>query len=392
MADEIGVFTPEQARLIWQDYQTRQQLAPHISQNFPRRRIIDEPSPHRVFVRNESDEEIPAYGCMEVTGTEEIGGRTVVTVTKPTRTDGEYLFNSQFAIAAAAGSSSSGNESIGNGWAFRFGVVIMLGSPPSEPGAAYGPIVDSWEIEETDGPFVVFGPHNAKENALIGRIGGGGGSGDYIAFEFVDESAASESASSGTMGACQYFPEGGGPKICEMMTAAECEAVGGAFNLGGITTCDSGSSSEEGLPEDCDSRVPATGPFFGRVVKKSCGMDTVPGEDADGLIELQDDLGILDNRDMRDIVGRIGFAVRMKEEPSGSVSASVESECYWMIVIVNFWRVVQVVTDVVFGAESITIKRKSITVWDDCSLPDEIIEGTDCPLPGSGSSSSGSLV
>lgn len=217
--------------------------------------------------------------------------------------------------------------------------------------------------------------------------GGGAKPSDYITFEFVDESA-SESSSSGTLGACYYFPPGDGPKICERMTAEECAAVGGAFNLGGITTCDSGSeSSDDGLPEDCASRVPATGPFFGRVVKKSCGMGAVPGEDADGLIELMDDLGILDNRDMRDIVGRVGFAVRMKEEPSGSVSGSVEGECYWMIVIVNFWRVVQVVTDIVFGAESITIKRKNLTVWDECSLPDETIEGTDCPEDGSGSSS-----
>jgi hypothetical protein len=178
-------------------------------------------------------------------------------------------------------------------------------------------------------------------------ISPGGGSGDYVAFEFADE-ASSSSSGSGS---------------------------------------ESGSSSDE-VPDDCASRSPATGPFFGRVIRKSCGMDTVPGEDADGLIELIDDLGILDGRDYRDIAGRIGFAVRMKEEASGSISGSSQDQCYWMIVIVNFWRVVQVVTDVIFGEQSITIKRKNLTVWDDCSLPDEVIEGTDCPEPGSGSSSS----
>jgi hypothetical protein len=163
MADEIGAFTPEQARLIWQDYQTRQQLVPQISQNFPQRRIIDEPSPHRVWVRNDSSEAIPAYGCMQITGTAEVSGRTVVKVTKPTDTDGEYLTNSQFAIPVI------GEGESGCGWAYRFGVVVFLGDPPTDP-ARYRPIVDSWEVEEGDGPFVIFGAHNAAEGSLIGRI------------------------------------------------------------------------------------------------------------------------------------------------------------------------------------------------------------------------------
>jgi hypothetical protein len=167
MADEIGVFTPEQARLIWQDYQTRQQLAPQISQNFPQRRLIDEPSPHRVWVRNDSSETIPAYGCMQITGTDEVSGRTVVKVVKPTDTDGEYLINSQFEIPAI------GEGESGCGWAHRFGVVVFLGDAPSEP-TRYQPIVDSWEVEEGDGPFTIFGEHNAVEGALIGRFAGGG--------------------------------------------------------------------------------------------------------------------------------------------------------------------------------------------------------------------------
>jgi hypothetical protein len=177
-------------------------------------------------------------------------------------------------------------------------------------------------------------------------ISPGGGSGDYVAFEFVDETSSSSGSASG-------------------------------------------SSSANDVPADCASRSPSIGPYFGRVIRKSCGMGAVPGENADGLIGLIDDLGILDNRDMRDITGRIGFAVRMKEDPSGSASASVESECYWMIVIVNFWRVVQVVTDFIFDGKDFTIKKKNITVWDDCDLPDEVLFGDDC-LDNS-SSTSGSV-
>lgn len=166
--DEIGVFTPEQARLIWQDYQTRRQLQPHVSQNYPQRRPVDEVSPHRVFVKNSEAETIPAYACMRITGTEVVGGRTALTVEKPTDIDGEFVFNSQFAIAANA-----------VGWAYRYGVVVMLGDgeTPTAANAQYVPMVGEWTIEEGGGPFIVFGEHNAADDALIGRFAGGSGSG-----------------------------------------------------------------------------------------------------------------------------------------------------------------------------------------------------------------------
>jgi hypothetical protein len=48
--DDIGVFSPEQARTLWQDYQRRQQLAPQISQNYLQRRPIVESYRHRPAV------------------------------------------------------------------------------------------------------------------------------------------------------------------------------------------------------------------------------------------------------------------------------------------------------------------------------------------------------
>ena len=48
--DDIGVFTPEQARSLWQDYQRRQQLTPQTSQNYPQRRPIVESYRHRPAV------------------------------------------------------------------------------------------------------------------------------------------------------------------------------------------------------------------------------------------------------------------------------------------------------------------------------------------------------
>jgi hypothetical protein len=179
--DQIGVFTPEQARALWQDYQERKQLPAQLQKKFPQRRPIDEPSPHRVFVINSDPyEAIPAFACMQITGTDQYLQRTVITVEKPTTLDGEYLFNSPYAIEGGAA-----------GWAYRFGVVVMLGQPPSEPNVSYQPIVDSWEIEEGGGPFTIFGEYKITPEsttaALIGRFAGGGFGGGHTIWFTIEE-------------------------------------------------------------------------------------------------------------------------------------------------------------------------------------------------------------
>lgn len=181
--NELAGFTPEQGRLLWQWYLTSRQQQPHIQQNYPQRRPIDEVSPHRVFVLNTEAEVIPPYACMRVTGVDVVGGQTVVKVEKPTDTDGEFLFNCQFEIPVPSESSA------GVGWAYRYGVVVMQGNgtPPTEPNAAYVPVVGSWQIEEGSGPFIVFGEHNVGTDTLIGRFAGGGGGGGASIWGTIEE-------------------------------------------------------------------------------------------------------------------------------------------------------------------------------------------------------------
>ncbi len=107
---------------------------------------------------------------MRVTGVDIVGGQTVVKVEKPTELTGEFLFNCQFEIPVAGGSSA------GVGWAYRYGVVIMQGNgtPPTAANVEYSPIVGSWEIAEGAGPFIVFGEHNVGTDTLIGRFSGSG--------------------------------------------------------------------------------------------------------------------------------------------------------------------------------------------------------------------------
>lgn len=178
--ERIGVVSPEQMHAMWQDYLTRQQLAPQVRYNYPQRRPVEDVSPHRVKVKNDSGEVIPAFACMRITGVDDVGGQTCIKVEKPTSTDGEFLFNSQFAIAVPA------TRELGVGWAYRHGVVTMLGDEPTEPGAAFGPIVGSWEIEEGGDKFVVFGRHDFSERALVGRFAGGSGGAQIIQFRPTD--------------------------------------------------------------------------------------------------------------------------------------------------------------------------------------------------------------
>jgi hypothetical protein len=218
MASSIGVFTPEQARLLWLDYQERKQLQPHLQQNFPVRRPIDEPSPHRVFIKNTEAETMPAYACVEVAGTVTETTITHIEVRKPTKIGGEYLFNSQFEIGSGE-----------YGWAYRFGVVRMLGEPPTTP-RQYRPIVGSYEIEEGAGPFVVEGqddsvdapikPTESEEpefyKVLLGRFEashvmlGRSGSGGVSATAASTVTLYNESGSGWTLGSrtvsCWAFP------------------------------------------------------------------------------------------------------------------------------------------------------------------------------------------
>ncbi len=55
MSDELGGFTPEQARLLWQDYLARKQLHPDLAQNKPQRRAVAERNTRRLQGKLDGD-------------------------------------------------------------------------------------------------------------------------------------------------------------------------------------------------------------------------------------------------------------------------------------------------------------------------------------------------
>jgi len=306
---EIGTFTPSQAREVWET--TKLLRSSGLLRNLSKLTRPDDPGIHQVFVKSiEEEEEIPPFACMQITGTEDIGQLTYITVKRPTSTDGYYIFNHDNAI-----------EPEGTGMGLPWGVVRMLASDV-DPLKQYGPTVDSWEISLQDGgPFVVYGPDNTREGVVKGRITGGGAAAQVILFELIND---------------EY-----------------------------------GADAE--VPEKCAERQPVTETTFrGEVIRVACGSSRPAfGEDYEGFVDLQDELGLLRDRDFREIDGKAGIAILMK--PEGDYES-----CYWCIVYIDFHRKVQVITDLIFREDEIVIERKELSVWDDCELPEEIIEGTDC--------------
>jgi hypothetical protein len=73
---EIGAFTPERARRIWQATLAFERGIDVASTDM--RPAIDPP----IYFVNRSSETIPPYGCMQINGTVEVGGQNYLEVTK----------------------------------------------------------------------------------------------------------------------------------------------------------------------------------------------------------------------------------------------------------------------------------------------------------------------
>jgi len=153
------------------------------------------------------------------------------------------------------------------------------------------------------------------------------------------------------------------PRPRQRRATGACEIVEFEFDT---------SSGDEDVPNLCSLRnTSGAGTHSVTVIKYLCGKSSPATGEVDGHITVIDDLGLLTNRDGRDLPGRKGLAVLMAGSPT----------CQWVIVYIDFHRIIQVVTDVIFTETGLTIERKNVSVWDDCDLPDEVIEGADCTPP-----------
>lgn len=198
----IGSFTPEQCQMLWQDYQERRQLPAQLQKQFPDRPAVDDPGQHRIFVYNASGEEVPPYACMQIDGTYEgPDDLTYIRVIKPDTLCGEYMFNGPHEIDAD-----------GYGWGYRFGLVIMQGNASSYNACnRYAPVVGQWYVTDSPGPFLVYGPHTAGDNCVVGRIVGESCRAKWIKFAYDPEGSGSVTADA--------WYDGANPNNCEITVA-----------------------------------------------------------------------------------------------------------------------------------------------------------------------------
>lgn len=98
MAEEIGAFSTPDARRVWKATLAVEKGTGDRNQGS----AILEPEPIQFL--NDTSETIPAYACMQITGTQEQASRNIFVVKKPIVTtnllDDRFLFNSQYEVPA----------------------------------------------------------------------------------------------------------------------------------------------------------------------------------------------------------------------------------------------------------------------------------------------------
>ena len=129
----VGVYTAARAKVI-SDAITFLMSGGRFDKKTGERFV---PQTHpKIYVRNESGETIPPYGCMQITGTEEIEDYCLVTVTKPTSLcNAEFIFNGHHEI-----------EPTGTGIAQDEMVFRALNNGTAE--TTYGPTAGQWYLSE----------------------------------------------------------------------------------------------------------------------------------------------------------------------------------------------------------------------------------------------------
>jgi hypothetical protein len=77
MAKEIGVFTPKQAKRIWDNSQAFERMGSAS------KAMAIPYTPTPIYFVNKSTATIPPYGCIQMNGASEINGTTYIEVTRP---------------------------------------------------------------------------------------------------------------------------------------------------------------------------------------------------------------------------------------------------------------------------------------------------------------------
>lgn len=263
---------------------------------------------------NRSGETCPAYGCIQVTGTEEIGSQNYLQGKKPADgngTAGWYVFNG--ACHVPDGEFGMAHDGV---------LVRSLADNAPSAGDLVSPQANSWYV--TDGSlFPVAGPDDVKDDCYKIFVTGGGGG-------------------------------------CELMTFAIDEVYG----------------TETAASDHCDDQLnDAAAKYKVSCVKACCG-GSPSGAEPDGSYIVHDLFsmfqgGIGGAREEADLIGKEGLAIRFSD-------CEGYDECKWYVLFINWFRTIQVITNVIMTDTELKFEMKNVEVWDDCDLDPIIIELTDC--------------
>jgi hypothetical protein len=183
MAGEVAGFSRKNAEIILETVRYLRANGLIVPQSGRGRQFIPPLAP--IYVRNDSGEEIPAYACLQTTGTVEDGGQNFITVDQPVDNTGDagpYLFNGQEPI-----------EIGGFGIAYDGPLTRMLTDGATlSSGDKCRPVVAEWYIELGGDLITIVGDDDIEPDTVRGVIGasGGGGAG-VIEYKIVSTSTKS---------------------------------------------------------------------------------------------------------------------------------------------------------------------------------------------------------
>jgi len=163
---QVGYLSPEDMRLVWAVCNYLKTSGFVIPAGRYNRQQIPPPTP--VFVRNDTGVEIPAFACLQSTGTVEAGGQNYVKVDYPadtTGTAGVYLFNGIAPIEIDGyGIAHDGPE-----------CRMLTDGSTITSGAKWQAQVGSFELAPGGTAFSAIGADDIAADVMRGVIGAGGG-------------------------------------------------------------------------------------------------------------------------------------------------------------------------------------------------------------------------
>ena len=167
--ETLGAFTPEDARMVLDAVRfLKSQGFLRKDGNKPPQNVP--PRTPRLF-RNDTDETVPAYACMQVTGTYESGSQNYFTIQKPedaTAESGPYVFNHHNPVEPGEfGKCHDGVET-----------RSLSTAPAASAGTRFAPSPGSWNVTANpEGMFVHAGPDDLGPNVARIFIYGAGEAG-----------------------------------------------------------------------------------------------------------------------------------------------------------------------------------------------------------------------